>query len=86
VAVGLLTLLWMAPVRAYFDQRTQITGLERQVQQLEDANARLRSQVSKLHDPAELERLARACLGMVRPGEVAFVTAPAGGGSYPRDC
>ena len=31
------------------------------------------SEISRLHDPAELEELARSCLGMVGPGEVAFV-------------
>jgi cell division protein FtsL len=79
VAVAALTLFSMAPVRAYLNQRAEIAELERQVQQLDDSNAKLRAEISRLHDPAELERRARECLGMVRPGEVALVIGPKGG-------
>ena len=46
--------------------------------------ANLRAEISRLHDPAELERLARECLGMVGPGEVAFVMP--GRTANPSDC
>ena len=71
------------PVRQLLAQRAEITQLERQVAALESGNRALREEVQRLRDPAELERIARACLGMVRPGEIAFVRpeAPA-----PRDC
>ncbi|MFB3737783.1 MAG: septum formation initiator family protein [Candidatus Velamenicoccus archaeovorus] len=75
-ALSLLILLSLGPARAYLAQRAQIAQLERQTQVLEDANARLERQISRLHDPTELERLARECLGMVEPGETAFVTTP----------
>jgi cell division protein FtsL len=86
VAVALLALLAVSPVRAYVDQRAEIAELERQAQVLEDTNAKLRVDITKLHKPAELERLARECLGMVKTGEVALVTAPDAGGSAPFDC
>lgn len=38
----------------------------------------------RLHDPVELEKLARECLGMAGPGEVAFVTP--GGRPDSADC
>lgn len=85
-AVSILVLLIIGPARAYLSQRAQISQLERQGQLLEDANAKLRTQISRLHDPAELERLARECLGMVRPGEIAFVTTPGSGDAEPSDC
>ena len=35
----------------------------------------------------ELERIARECLGMVKPGEIAFVVVPKGGHTAtPSDC
>ena len=83
VIVALLGVLAVVPARAYLDQRARIAALELQAQRLETQNATLSNRVAKLHDPAELERLARACLGMVKPGEIAFITQ----GTAPRsDC
>ena len=39
-----------------------------------------------LNDPRTLERLARECLGMVRPGQIAFVTIPKHAAPIPPDC
>ena len=86
VAVALLGLLAVSPVRAYLDQGAEVAELERQAQTLEHTNAKLRVDISKLHDPATLERLARECLGMVKGGKVATVTAADGDGSAPFDC
>ena len=74
VALTLLAVMAMVPARQYLDQRAQIGDLERRTAELEELNADLRGEITRLHDPAELERLARECLGMVAPGEVAFVT------------
>jgi cell division protein FtsL len=78
VVITLLAVMAMVPARQYLDQRARISDLERRTEELESQNADLRSEITRLHDPAELERLARECLGMVDPGEVAFV-APGGG-------
>jgi cell division protein FtsB len=74
VALTVLLVMAMVPARQYLDQRARIGELERRTAELEAQNAELREEISRLHDPAELERLARECLGMVAPGEVAFVT------------
>jgi cell division protein FtsL len=74
VAVTFLAVMAMVPARQYLDQRARIADLDSQIARLERQNAELRAQISRLHDPAELERLARQCLGMVAPGEIAFVT------------
>jgi cell division protein FtsB len=76
----------MAPLHAYLEQRSKIAELQREATVLQRANADLEQRVGQLHDPNELERLARECLGMVRPGETAFVTVPAGGGHPATDC
>ena len=84
--VLVLALAMVVPVRQYFEQRAQIAELERTVRELEQQRAGMRRQLERLHDPAYLERLARECLGMVRPGEVAFVTVPEGGEPAPARC
>ena len=73
VAVTFLAIVALVPARQFLDQRSRILELERRATQLEVENAELRTEVTLLHDPAELERLARACLGMVAPGETALV-------------
>ncbi len=78
--------LGVAPLRTYFAQRGQVTQLERQTQLLASQNQKLQRQVTHLGDPAELERLARECLGMIRPGEIAFVTVPRRGAPVPPAC
>jgi cell division protein FtsB len=73
VTLGLLVMLALAPVRQYLDQRSRIAELERRTVELEQQNADLRATINGLSDPAELERLARECLGMVGPGETALI-------------
>lgn len=74
VAVTILALMAVVPVSRYFEQRAEVGELLRRAELLEAENADLRAEIARLHDPAELERLARECLGMVEAGEVAFVT------------
>ncbi|HEU4529218.1 MAG TPA: septum formation initiator family protein [Actinomycetota bacterium] len=74
VVVAILALLTLVPARQFLAQRGQIAELEAQATQLEQQNDALQREIARLKDPAELERLARECLGMVRPGEIALVT------------
>ena len=83
VALTLLAVMAMVPARQFLDQRARIGDLERRTAELQEQNGDLRAEITRLHDPAELERLARECLGMVAPGEVAFVTP---GESPAADC
>jgi cell division protein FtsB len=78
VALILLTLA-VAPLRTLIDQRNHLAELRRQTAQLADRNAELESRIDRFNDPTYLERLARECLGMVRPGETAFVMVPSRG-------
>ena len=78
VVVTVLAVFSVVPVREYLSQRSQIARLERRATELQRSNASLRSNIGLLHDPEYLERLARACLGMVRPGETAFVSGSSG--------
>ena len=65
------------PIRRYFAVRTSITALRHEEHSLDQRQQDLRQQESLLQTDAEVERIARAELNMVRPGEVAFaVIAP----------
>lgn len=75
VVLTVLAVVSTVPVREYLSQHSRIAELERQARTLEQQNAGLRVEMAKLYDPVELERLARECLGMVGPGEIAFITA-----------
>jgi cell division protein FtsB len=76
----------VAPARAFLGQRTEQQRLTQQVSELQQQNAALTQQLEQLHDPAELTRLARECLGLVNPGEIAFVPIPHGHAPTPPNC
>lgn len=86
VVIGALLVAAMYPLRAYLNERSQITGLEQQVSQLERQNAEYDHRIAQLHDPQYLERLARECLGMIKPGEIGFVVVPKHGKAGARIC
>lgn len=73
VALAVLAVMAVVPIERYLQQRVAIADLERRATELEIQNDDLRAAIVRLRDPAELERLARACLGMVRSGEIVFV-------------
>jgi cell division protein FtsB len=76
----------IAPLRAYLAERSQLAELLVQADELEASNAALARRIERLNDPDYLERLARECLGMVEPGETAFMTVPKVGAPHPPDC
>lgn len=86
VVVMLLLVAGINPVRNLLDERAQLAQLRRQTTQLEARNGVLEEQVAQLNDPLYLEKLARQCLGMVKPGEIAFVTVPKRGAPIPPEC
>lgn len=63
-------------------QRNEINRLEAQVTKLEADRASLEQELERIHDPDYVEQLAR-CMGMVRPGEIAFVNPNA---PKPKSC
>jgi len=76
----------IVPVREYLEQRARIEGLEQTAVAIQEANRQMQAEMRNLRDPAYLERLARECLGMVMPGEIAFVTVDGDGPSVPSIC
>ncbi len=86
LAVVALLIYLIVPLRTYLDQRARLAQLERRTQILEQQNANLSKQVQRLNDPSYLERVARECLGMVRPGEIGFIVVPKTGVIPPANC
>jgi cell division protein FtsB len=60
------------PIRRYFSVRSSITKLINEDRALDRKQQQLTQQKALLQTDAEVERIARAELNMVRPGEVAF--------------
>jgi cell division protein FtsB len=85
-AVFLAVVFAVAPMRAYLHQRAELSDLQRRADVVEQQNTALERRIADLNDPATLERLARECLGMVEPGEIAFVPIPKGRAPTPPDC
>ena len=87
VVLAGIVFLSIAPARMYFEQRAELAELQRDAAELAASNERLSDRAGRLRDETYLERLARQCLGMVRPGEVAFVVVPKEGApAPPPDC
>ncbi|MGZ4139261.1 MAG: FtsB family cell division protein [Actinomycetota bacterium] len=60
------------PIKRYFAVRTSIAQLQREDRSLDQRQQELEQRRVQLQTDAEVERIAREDLGMVRPGEVAF--------------
>jgi cell division protein FtsB len=74
------------PAKTYLAQRDRIAELQAKVEQLAERNDDLGERIAQLHNPAYLERLARECLGMTRPGEIPFVVVPPDDRADPLPC
>jgi cell division protein DivIC len=73
--VGGLLFSSVYPLRRYFAVRSSIATLRTEERVLQDRIDQLTAERDLLMSEAEVERLAREQLGMVRPGEVPFVIA-----------
>jgi cell division protein FtsB len=71
VLLGILA-LYVGPARSYWSTVQEAKHRRAEVASLKRANDRLRARRDALRNPASLEREARR-LGMVRPGERAYV-------------
>jgi cell division protein FtsB len=82
IMIGVLALS-VAPAQMYFEQTAELARFEQQAAALERRNEALATRAEQLRERAFLERLARQCLGMVKPGEIAFVVVPKEGAPAP---
>jgi hypothetical protein len=73
------TLSGILPFRQIIAQGRAVDLAEQKLEALESENLRLREAAQLLETPDEVERIARAEFGYVRPGEVAYVVVTAPG-------
>lgn len=76
LCVGVLFVV-VFPTRSYLAQRASIHKARQRVDALDRRNRRLAAESRRLTTPTEIERLARAQYGLVRPGEQAYAILPA---------
>ena len=67
------------PARTWYDQRQEIAAAIERNEVLDQQNRQLQARADLLLTDAEVERLARAEYGLVKPGEEAFGILPAPG-------
>jgi cell division protein FtsB len=72
LVLGLILLLYVGPARSFVSTWQEARTKRADVRRLEAENRRLQARKRRLEDPRALEAEARR-LGMVRPGERAFV-------------
>ena len=78
VAVTLagMVFVFFLPGRTLLQQRASLHAAETRVRVLSAENAKLASRIGQLHSDAEIEQVARAQYGLVKPGEEAYAILP----------
>jgi cell division protein FtsB len=75
LVLGLLGAMAIEPTRQLIEQRRRIAGMTSDLEQIQRSNRRLDARIGRLRNPDFLEQRARD-LGLVRPGETAYVVMP----------
>lgn len=74
IAAVVLAAWTVYPVfRLQYEHQRELDALESELSGLKERNEELRDEVEDLKTPEGVEQLARATLGLVRPGEDAYV-------------
>jgi cell division protein FtsB len=78
LAIGVAVLfVFVFPASTLLDQRGETDRARDVLELLRAQNAQLDAEARRLHDDAEIARIAREQYGMVRPGETPYVPVPA---------
>lgn len=75
LVLGLLGAMAIEPTRQLIEQRERIAGMSEELRDIQRSNRRLDGRIQRLNDPDFLEQRARD-IGLVRPGETAYVVMP----------
>ncbi|HSQ22077.1 MAG TPA: septum formation initiator family protein, partial [Coriobacteriia bacterium] len=80
IVLTVLLAVWTVyPVlRLQYQQQREVRSLETELADLKVRNEDLREQVEQLKTPEGVERVARESLGLVKPGEQAYVVTGSG--------
>lgn len=73
--LGLLGAMAIQPTRQLLAQRERISGMAKDLDEIERSNRRLELRIERLQDPDFVEQRARE-IGLVRQGETSIVVMP----------
>lgn len=76
VLVLLLIGLNVRPIQEIYRQSKEAAELEKDLKTLKSENEQLRTEIERLNTDAYIEQQARARLGLIKPGEKAYVIVP----------
>jgi cell division protein FtsB len=77
VAVSVLLVYAVFPVRTYLSQRSDTNRAREQLEVLSEENDRLERRADELRDPETIEEIARRDHNLVMPGEESYAILPA---------
>lgn len=60
-------------LKLQYEHQRELRGIEAELESLKERNGELREEVDELKTPEGVEQLARESLGLVKPGEQAYV-------------
>jgi cell division protein FtsB len=76
LVLGLVSAMAIQPTRQLLAQQHRISATAHELHRTEKDNHRLDVQIARLQNPDYIEEQARAQIGLVRPGETAYVVMP----------
>jgi cell division protein FtsB len=76
LVLGLVSAMAIQPTRQLLAQQHRIKATAQELHKTERANHRLGEQIARLRNPDFIEEQARAQIGLVRPGETAYLVMP----------
>lgn len=78
LAAVALAVVWLfyPTYQVRLEQEKQIAAIKRQYAELKEQNEALRQQIREIKRPEYIERYAREKMGLVKPGEKAYVVLP----------
>lgn len=76
LVLGLVSAMAIQPTRQLLAQQHRISATAHELHRTERDNHRLDVQIARLRNPDFIEEQARAQIGLVRPGETAYVVMP----------
>jgi cell division protein FtsB len=76
LVLGLVSAMAIQPTRELLAQQHRISATAQELRRTELANRRLDQRIARLRNPDFIEEQARAEIGLVRPGEIAYVVMP----------
>jgi cell division protein FtsB len=78
LVLGLLAAMAIEPTVELMQQNERIARMTAELREIETTNERLERRIQRLDDPDFLEQKAREQIGLVRPGETAYLVVPPG--------